>query len=145
MNAAAPAVRAPYSFKWFDLDVDLGISFPGSFSKTDFDNHGANANGAFDQVNDFVYVNFGAQAQLGAFGVAVTGDLLSYTIQSATKGGPALSLVSGRYHLLGAYAIAHDQIALGAGLRGVSLQLSPSQSRLNPEQESPSTPTRRSR
>jgi hypothetical protein len=127
-------VREPFSFEWFDFDLDLGVSFPGSFANTDFDNHGANANGSFDQVNDFVYVNFGGQIQLGAFGVSATADLLSYGIPS-TKGGPSLSLISGRYHLLAAYALLHDQIAIGAGLRGVSMQLSASQSPLNPEEE----------
>lgn len=133
-NAAAPAVREPYSFQWLDLDVDLGVSFPGSFSNTDFDNHGVNANGTFDQVNDFVYVNFGARLQLGDLGLSASGDLLSYTIHSGIHGTPALSLVSGRYHVLAAYALAHEQIAVGAGLRGVSMQLSPSQSSFDPEQ-----------
>jgi hypothetical protein len=80
-------------------------------------------------------VNFGAQLQLGDFGASFTADLLSYTIAPSVRGKPSLSLISGRYHLLGAYALLHNQISIGAGLRGVSMQLSESQSLLNPEEE----------
>ena len=31
-NAAAVAVRVPYSFDWIDFDLTLGISFPAPFS-----------------------------------------------------------------------------------------------------------------
>jgi hypothetical protein len=134
VSAAAPAVREPYSFKWFDLDLDLGVGFPGSFSNTDFDDHGPNPQGGYDRVNNFIYVNMGAELQLGQFGTSLTADFLSYHVTSATAGKPGLSLITGRYHLLGAYSFLGDQIAIGGGLRGVSMQLTETVSNFNPEE-----------
>jgi hypothetical protein len=122
VNAASPAVREPFSFNWFDYDLDVGVSFPGSYANTDFDNHGPSPTG-FDRVNNFIYFNFGFQAQLGFFGASVTGEFLRYGVTPATATQPALTLVSGRYHALAAYGIAHDQLVIGAGLRAVSMQL----------------------
>jgi len=116
VNAAAPAVREPFSANWVDVDVDVGISFPGAFTKMDYDNHGPNSS---DQVNDFLYGEFGLQVQLGDFGVSGTGELLRYTVTS--HGG--LDVTAGRYHLLGAYGIADNQFVIGAGIRAVTMQL----------------------
>jgi hypothetical protein len=116
VNAAAPAVREPFSVNWVDVDVDAGVSFPGAFAKMDYDNHGTNAP---DQVNNFLYAEFGLQVQAGNFGVSATGDLLRYTV--ASQGN--LDLTAGRYHVLGAYGIADDQFVVGAGIRAVTMQL----------------------
>jgi hypothetical protein len=134
-NAAAPASREPYSFSWFDSDFDLGVSFPGSYSKTDFDDHGPNPKGGYDQVNNFIYINLGAALQFGDFGVSLTGDLLTYGVTPPGAGKTGLSLIAGRYHLLGAYAFLHNQLVVGAGVRAVSMQLSTSLSPFNPENE----------
>ena len=118
VNAASPAVREPYSFDWLDYDIDLGVSFPGSYSNTDFDN-----SGKFDRINNFVYFNFGAQLQLGDFGTSVTGEFLRYDVIPSTPRSPGLSLTAGRWHALGAYGLANDQIVVGGGLRVVSMGL----------------------
>jgi hypothetical protein len=102
---------------WVDVDVDLGISFPGSFSNMDYDNHGP---GAPDQVNDFLHADFGLQVQLGDLGIAATGELLRYSV----AGQGSLDLTAGRYHLLAAYGVANDQFVVGAGFRAVTMQLS---------------------
>jgi hypothetical protein len=136
VNAASPAVREPFSLKWFDFEPDVGVSFPGSFSNTDFDDHGPPAKGqSYDQVNDFIYVNLGVRLQFGAFGIALTGDLLTYGVTPPGGAGAGLSLISGRYHLLGAYALLGNQLIFGAGLRGVSLQLSEAGTPFNPVNE----------
>jgi hypothetical protein len=121
VNAAAPAVREPFSLSWFDLDLDLGVSFPGSYANTDFDN-----SGAFDRVNNFLYFNVGAQAQLGYFGASISGEFLRYDVSPASASNPALSLTSGRWHALAAYGLAKDQLVVGAGIRAVSMELSQS-------------------
>jgi hypothetical protein len=129
-------VREPYSFKWFDYDLDVGVSFPGAYANTDFDDHGPpTTNGTFDRVNNFIYVNLGGQLQFGAVGVSLTSDFLRYTVAPAVAGKPGLSLISGRYHLNLAYGLAHDQVVVGVGLRGVSMQLSASGSVFNPQNE----------
>jgi len=117
VNAAAPAVREPFSVKWVDVDVDAGISFPGAFTRMDYDNHGP---GAADQVNDFLYADFGLEVQVGELGASATGELLRYTV--ASHGG--LELTAGRYHVLGAYGVAGNQLVVGTGFRAVTMQLS---------------------
>lgn len=117
VNAAAPAVRQPYSFNWIDVDVDLGISFPGAFTTMDYDNHGPNQK---DQVNNFLYADFGIQVQAGDFGASATGELLRYTV--ANQGG--LNVTAGRYHLLAGYGLANNQVVVGTGFRAVTMQLS---------------------
>ena len=116
-------MREPYSLKWFDFEINGGISFPGALTKTDYDNHGV---GQTDQVNNFLYANFGAGVQAGAFGASATGELLRYTVPGAAAGQPALNVTAGRYHVLGAYGIASGQVVVGAGFRAVTMQLAQS-------------------
>jgi hypothetical protein len=124
VNAAAPAVREPFSFNWVDVDVNAGISFPGAFSTMDYDNHGP---GSHDQVNDFLYADFGLNVQLGDFGVSASGDLLRYSV----VGTGGLDVTAGRYHVLAAYGIDDNQFVFGAGFRAVTMQLSQGQSILD--------------
>ena len=79
MNAAAPAVRAPFSTKWLDWDVSAGISFPGAFTSTDFDNHGDDPNLPPNHANvgDFTDLELGVTVQAGALGVSGTGTCSS--------------------------------------------------------------------
>jgi len=102
VNSAAPAVRDPYSTSWFDYDLGIGISFPGAFTNTDFDNHGDNANLPANHASagDFTDLTLGGQFQFGAFGVSVTGDLQQFQISAA--GGPSLTMQIGRWKALGA-------------------------------------------
>jgi hypothetical protein len=120
VNAASPAVREPFSLKWFDLDLDIGLSFPGAYTHTDFDN-----SGKLDSANDFLYFNLGAKVQLGELGVTATGEFLRYVIPSSTN-GPSLALTAGRWHGLVGYGIDDNQFVIGAGVRAVSMQVSAS-------------------
>ncbi len=104
-----------------DVDIDAGISFPGAFAKMDYDNHGQ---GSTDQVNDFLYANFGARVELGELGLSATGELLRYSVASRGE----LAVTAGRYHVLAAYGIADNQLVVGAGFRAVTMQLSQGQS-----------------
>jgi hypothetical protein len=125
VNAASAAVRTPYSFQWLDLDLDVGIAFPGAYGGTDFDNRGDKAT-AEDQArtDSFLFLNAGAQLQLGQFGAAITGEALQYDLaaqnQTAT---PGLTLRFARWHALGAYGIAGGQLVVGAGLRDITAQV----------------------
>jgi len=116
-NAAAVAVREPFSVKWFDTDVEAGISFPGAFTTMDYDDHGPHST---DQVNDFLYADFGVRLQFGELGVAATGELLRYSVVS--RGG--LDVTAGRYHVLAGYGFAENQLVVGVGFRAVTMQLS---------------------
>jgi hypothetical protein len=124
VNAAAPAVREPFSYDWFDYDLNLDISFPGAYGGTDFDNRGQQANkDTVVKVDSFLYLNLGAQLQFGELGTSVNAEFLQYSIASPTSNQPGLDLTLGRYHALGAYGIAGNQFVVGAGLRGVTAQV----------------------
>ncbi len=121
VNAAAPAVRQAYSTHWFDYDIDLGISFPGAYGGTDYDNRGDKADPTtVARVNHFLHGEAGLALQFGELGVSVTTELLQYSLTSAAD-PPSLSYVRG--HVLAGYGFFHNQIVLGAGVRIVALQL----------------------
>ncbi len=77
VNSAAPAVRDPYSTKWFDYDLSIGISFPGAYAATDFDNHGDNASLPANHAlaGNFLDLNVGGTLQFGGLEtLGATGD-----------------------------------------------------------------------
>src|SRR5262249_47505092 len=95
VNAAAPAVRPPYSVTWFDYDLSLGVSFPATFRGTDFDNDGK----VGFNYDHFIFTTFGASAQLGYFGVGVLGDIQQYDLfPNAKPSDPQMTATLGRVH-----------------------------------------------
>ena len=115
-NAAAPAVREPFSLSYFEIDPSVGISLPGAYGGTDFDNRGENGDTATkERTNHFLSYNAGLEVQVGAFGVTVMGDFLNYTVGSAA--GTQVSLTLGRIHAVAAYAFFDNQLSIGAGVR----------------------------
>jgi hypothetical protein len=139
VNSAAPAVRDPYSTSWFDYDLAIGISFPGAFTNTDFDNHGAGS-ALGNTANDFTNLTLGGQFQFGALGVSATGDLLQYQVSPGStsseqqqqqggvfspfsSGASPLTVQIGRWKALGAYALLDGQVILGGGARIITMQM----------------------
>lgn len=122
MNAAAPALRAPWSNTWADYDVDFSITFPSAFRSVDFENRG--------YITPFTYQNFyfltlGANLQLGAWGFGVVSDLQFYDITpagsaDAQKFGATIS----RTHALLARSLFGGDLVVGAGLRIVGFEIS---------------------
>ncbi len=143
VNSASPAVRDPYSTTWFDYDLAVGVSFPGAFTNTDFDNHGYQSQLGANSANSFTDLTLGGQLQFGAFGVSLTGDLLQYqdfnglagasstsltTIptdlgQFVPGGAAALTAQIGRWKALAGYAFLDGQLAVGAGARIITMQM----------------------
>jgi hypothetical protein len=123
VNSAAPAVRDPFSTSWFDYDVSAGISFPGAFTTTDFDNHGDDANLPAQHASaaSFTDLTLGGKVEFGGLGVAATGELQQYSL--TTPGQPGLTLQIGRWKALAAYAMMHGQLAVGGGVRVVTMQV----------------------
>ena len=122
-NAAAPAVREPFSHHWFDYDLSAALSFPGAFARTDFDNRGTVSSTSSTRFGQFLYLNLGAQAQLGSFGTSATVDLQQFTV-APSDGGSPLQVQLARWHLLAGYGVFGDQLVLGFGLRALSLRIS---------------------
>jgi hypothetical protein len=127
VNSAAPAVRDPYSTTWFDYDLSVGISFPGAFANTDFDNHGDNASLPANHAlaGNFLDLNLGGTLQFGALGVGATGDLqqFSLTSQSPSTSSSSLTMQIGRWKVLGAYGLLDGQLIVGGGARIVTMQI----------------------
>lgn len=115
-NAAAPAVREPFSTSWFDFDPSFGFSLPGAYGDTDFSNRGEKGNRDLVQrTSNFLSYNAGLQLQFGPLGVTLLGDFLDYTVGS--NEGASVSLTLGRIHAVAAYALLDNQIVIGAGAR----------------------------
>ncbi len=117
-------MRTPYSTTWFDYDLGAGISFPGAFTNTDFDNHGDNASLPPNHANagGFTDLTVGGTLQLGGLGVSATGDLEQFSVTS-TAGEPSLTLQVGRFRALTSYGMYGGQLALGGGVRVVTMQI----------------------
>ena len=124
-NAAAPAVRTLYSTTFVDWDLSVGVSFPGAFTTTDFDNHGDDPNLPPSHANtgNYADLNLGGTLQFGELGVAATGDLQQYSVSTSAPGQPALTLQIGRWNALAAYGFYGGQLAVGGGARIVTMQI----------------------
>jgi hypothetical protein len=119
-NAAAVAVRVPYSFSWVDYDLTLGISFPAAFRSQDFDNDGEVG---FTYKN-FLFYTLGAQMQLGAWGFGFLGDFQNYDLLPATRqGDPQVTETLGKLHLVLGRTFFGGQLAVAASARGVTLSI----------------------
>ena len=128
-NAAAPAVREPYSLSWVDIDPSVGISLPGAYGNTDFDNRGENGDPqTVQRTNRFLSLNAGIQVQLGPLALNVLGDFLNYEVSSAL--GAPVSLTLGRIHAVAAYAFLDNQVIFGAGARIAVLNVAESNASL---------------
>jgi len=123
-NAAAVAVRTPYSFDWADYDLTLGVSFPAALRNNDFDNDGAVG---FTYQN-FLFYTLGAQLQLGAWGVGLLGDFQTYDLLPAQRTGDRqVSETLGKLHAVVGRSFFGGQLALGGGARAVTFSVNSQQ------------------
>jgi hypothetical protein len=124
-NAAAVAVRVPYSFDWLDFDLTLGISFPAPFSNSDFDNDGKVG---FTYEN-FYFYSLGGKLQFGPWGVGVLADFQTYGLLPAQREGvPQLRETLGKVHAVVGRSLLGGQLAVGGGLRLVTFAIDSRQS-----------------
>ena len=117
-NAAAPAVREPFSVSHFDYDATGSISIPiPIFSNNDFDN-----SGSLDfNYSNFIYGTLGGVVQYGALGAGFNLELQRYALTDAR--GATTAVVIGKYHLLAGVRLIGDQLMIGAGARLASLNI----------------------
>lgn len=138
-NAASPAVREPHSFRWLEFDVSAGVSLPGAYGGTDFNNRGEKGDeGLIDRTSRFLHADLGARVQAGSFGAVAAAELLQYDVVQSQGDKPGLKLNYLRSHATAAYGFWRNQLVMGAGFRIVTLQLSES-STANPSNAIPST------
>ncbi len=123
-NAAAPAVRAPYSLGKWDYDICLGFTNPGAFSGTDFENKGANFQSLPTRFSNSVTVNAGLEVQYGTIGVTVVYDQIRFGLsQSINVSQSTDSIVINRVTASLANAFLDDQLILGVGFRAATFEL----------------------
>lgn len=131
-NAAAPAVREATSLDHFEWEPTGGISFPGAYGGTDFNNRGekgierqiernkqlgSSRASTVETTDRFLYLNGGLWGQLGNFGLTATADILRYDIAAGSELQPSLELSIVRAHVVAAYAFLRNQLCVGAGVR----------------------------
>jgi hypothetical protein len=120
-NAAAPAVRAPFSTSTFEYDGSGSISIPFKlFNNNDFED-----TGRLDaDYSDFLYGTLGGLLQYGPVGAGFNAELYRYTLTNTD--GTATDVLLGKYHLLGAVRLLGDQLMIGGGARFATLTLTAS-------------------
>ncbi|APR99920.1 hypothetical protein BCY86_03925 [Pajaroellobacter abortibovis] len=121
-NAAAPAVRDPFSFSWWDCDGSIGLMRSGAFKKTNFDNSSLPSSHSTN-FNNFFLLGAGGGIQLGSFGVSAIADLQQVAITPERPEDSPLSLRLVRWVGLIAHALEKEQLVIGGGIRGITVQL----------------------
>src|SRR6185503_6171998 len=128
-NPAAPAMRPFFSIEYFDYWLGLGLTFPGRLAAIDFFNSGSQTGfrGAADEP---VFVTPALNLQWGSFGLGLTAELQNYALEGpavpsgANLGSTAsLDAVLTTIHVQVANSFFDGQLALGAGLRYLTLSL----------------------
>lgn len=122
VNAAAPAVRVPWSWDWFDYDLDASFSIPTPLRRLD--------DLEFDGVKDgfdysgFIFVTVGGNVQLGPWGFGVTSDLTRFDLTPDARVGEERwrGLLS-RTKVLLARTFLDGDLVVGGGLRQVGFNV----------------------
>jgi hypothetical protein len=118
-NIAAATVRPPQSSTHFDYDVTVGVSLPGAFGKTDFDNSGR----VGIDATTFFYTA-GGLIQLGPLGIGVLADFQRFTLSGADGGAGGGGVVTvGRLHAGAGYTVWDGQLSIGVGIRGLTTSI----------------------
>jgi hypothetical protein len=111
-NAAAPAVREPFSVNHVDYDLTAGFTQASSLATTDFDNNGTRG----FNYHGFNFLTLGGVLQVGRFGIGLNVDGQGYQLgeQGDLK---QLELSVLRTNLLVGYSFFRDQLVFGTGIR----------------------------
>lgn len=125
-------MREAHSTDHFEWEPTIGISIPGGYAGTDFNNRGEKGiqqqitrnrqagiqrSPTVETTDRFLYLNAGLWAQLGAFGLTLTADTLSYDVAAHSADQSDLTVRIGRFHAVGAYGFLRNQLCVGAGVR----------------------------
>lgn len=117
-NAAAAAVREPFSTTWFDWDLSFGVYLPAAFKGTDFDNDGK----VGFTYDNFRFYTLGGAIKVGPFGLGVLGDFQNYDLTpNADATDPHVTATLGRIHAVAGWSLFGGQLDVGGGFRAVML------------------------
>jgi hypothetical protein len=119
-NAAAPAVRRPYSVDMFDYDVNVGVSGPGVVYGIEslFKGDGLN-------INASVIPSLGLELQYGPFGVAINyqTSTLKLTPGSSGSTGVDASAKIDDFIAAVAWSLLDGQAQAGVGFRSTNVSV----------------------
>lgn len=123
-NAAAPAVREPYSVSFIDYDLSFSFYLPSAFKSTDFDNDGQ----VGFRYDNFTFLTLGASVQIGHFGFGILGDFETYDLTPRAQGRETQIFATlGKLHMVAGWTFLDGQLSVGGGLRAVVLSFDASQ------------------
>jgi hypothetical protein len=128
-NAAAPAIRAPFSTTRDDFDITGSITFANlpifgaaSVIGTDFDNNGVIGIGN----TNFVWLNGGFTIQHDQAGFGLLASAQQYNLEAPNESTSVVKRLAVRLFRADAvvsYGFLGERLFLGAGLRGVDFEV----------------------
>jgi hypothetical protein len=123
-SPASPAVYEAKRLSWFDWTPDVGISFAGAYTETDYENRGKlGVSNGEKTYNNFYRVDFGAVFAFGNFGFGATFDVINTHVREPSKTGQGLDLSIFTAHAPVSYAFWDQQLVVGVGVRTVTMNL----------------------
>ncbi|MCC7534964.1 MAG: hypothetical protein IT379_02055, partial [Deltaproteobacteria bacterium] len=115
-NPATYASRTPWELSWFEIDFAFGLSFPGAFSDSDFDNNG-DVGFSYD---DYYFLTLGLRAQFGRVGIGVLARAQLYQVGGGDDPiDVTLTVINGGV----GYALFDGQLVLGVATRIATLEI----------------------
>lgn len=115
-NPASYASRTPWELSWFEIDFAFGLSFPGAFSDSDFDNNGR----VGFQYDDYYFLTLGLRTQFGRVGIGVLGRAQIYNVSDGTTPiAVTLTVLNGGV----GYSFFDGQLVVGLGTRIATLDV----------------------
>jgi hypothetical protein len=128
INPAATAARTPYSYRHFDYDLGVGITFPSALENTDFWNSGRRTRLPKSESLGFLFLSLALDLQFGRWGFGLSSDFQQYGLlraqdpeQEVQRDRLAAQIAIG--HLQLAHAFADGQFLLGIGMRTTGLSV----------------------
>ncbi len=122
-NAAAPALRVPWSVDPFDYDLGVGLSFPSSFENNDFFNTGRSTQIGNTNEDGFLFLSAAANLQFQEWGVGLSLDYQPYGLQNSAAQVDDLNSIITTGRLQIARMWLDHQLVVGLGLRVISLSV----------------------
>lgn len=126
VNPAAAAIRMPWSYTHLDYDLGAGIALPSTFSNSDFFNSGSDrTNLSTSSQNNFLFLDFEGDLQLGPWGLGTAVALQQYGLSRTSEGASNQRIQAqfaiGLLHL--ARSFVRGQLLFGAGIRYTGLSV----------------------
>ena len=114
-NPAAFSAREPWDTDWFELDLELTLSFAGVSSIADL----SERLGGLFRYAGILFASTGMGVQLGELGLGFFGQGHTYSIDGAQPVDASIAVISWG----GGYGLFQNQLVLGVGGRTVSFSL----------------------